>query len=83
MLNIMPATTAIMPQFIHNLIIFNDYISIVRLQAVVFYIVLYCSVFILTYFMFMRKLLPHFVPCWHNYYTIKVFIKNIIKYVST
>ena len=26
MLNIMPATTAIMPQFIHNFIIFNDYI---------------------------------------------------------
>ena len=34
----MPATTAIMPQFIHNLIIFNDYISIASFQAVVFYI---------------------------------------------
>ena len=29
---------------------FNDYISIVRLQAVVFYIMLCCSVFILTYY---------------------------------
>ena len=28
MLNIMPITTAIMPQFIYNYIIFNDYISI-------------------------------------------------------
>ena len=27
MLNIMPITTAIMPQFIHNFIIVNDYIS--------------------------------------------------------
>ena len=36
MLNIMPITTAIMPQFIYNFIIFNDYISLVSLQPVVF-----------------------------------------------
>ena len=34
MLNIMPITTAIMPQFIYNFIIFNNYISTVRLQSV-------------------------------------------------
>ena len=38
MLNIMPATTAIMPQFIHNFIILIDYISISSLQAAMFYI---------------------------------------------
>ena len=37
MLNIMPITTAIMPQFIYNFIIFNDYISLVRLQPVMFW----------------------------------------------
>ena len=39
----MPATAAIMLRFIHN---FNDYISIARLQSVVFYITLCCSAFI-------------------------------------
>ena len=28
--------------------------------------------------MLMRKLEPHFVPCWHGYYTTKVFIKIVI-----
>ena len=32
MLNIMPITTTVMPQFVYDFIIFNDYISIVRLQ---------------------------------------------------
>ena len=26
--------------------------------------------------MLMRKLVPDFVQCWHNYYTTKVFIKK-------
>ena len=28
--------------------------------------------------MLMRKLAPHFPPCWHDYYTTKVFIKITI-----
>ena len=32
MLNIMPMTTAIMPQFVYDFIIFNEQISMVRLQ---------------------------------------------------
>ena len=58
MLNIMPITTAIMPQFIYSFIIFNDYISIVRLQAVVFCIMHSCLVTLLN-IMFTRKLVPH------------------------
>ena len=27
--------------------------------------------------MLMRKLVPYFVPCWHDYYTAKVFIKIV------
>ena len=50
MLNIMPITTPVMPQFIYNSIIFNDYISIVGLQADVFYIMLCCSVLIFDVF---------------------------------
>ena len=46
MLNIMPITTAIMPQFLHNFIVINDYISMVGLQADVFYNMLCCSVLI-------------------------------------
>ena len=33
MLNIIPITTSVMPQFIYNFIIFNDCISIVRLMS--------------------------------------------------
>ena len=68
MLNIMPITTAIMPQFIYSFIIFNDiYISIIRLQPVVFYIMLCCSALIFTHYamlniMLMRKLMPCFAP---------------------
>ena len=47
---IVPTTTTIMPQFIHNFIILNDYISIVRPQAVEFYTVLRCSVLCVTYY---------------------------------
>ena len=32
----MPLSTPIMPQFVYNFITFNDYISITRLQPVVF-----------------------------------------------
>ena len=28
--------------------------------------------------MLMRKLVPHFAPCWHDYYTTKVSIKIAI-----
>ena len=28
--------------------------------------------------MLMRKLVPHFVPHWHDYYITKVFIKIVI-----
>ena len=80
MLNIMPIATAIMPQFIHSFIIFNDiYISIFRLQpAVVFYIMLCCSILIFTHYamlsiMLMRKHMSHFAPSWHDYcITIKI-----------
>ena len=44
MLNIIPTTNVIMPQFIYNFTILNDYISIVRLQAVVRYMC-YVAVF--------------------------------------
>ena len=47
-LNIMLITTTIMPQFIHmQFYYFNDYISIVRLQPVVFYIMLCCNALII------------------------------------
>ena len=36
MLNIMPMTTAMMPQFVYDFIIVNDQISIVRLQINVY-----------------------------------------------
>ena len=62
----MPASTVIMPQFIYNLVIFNDYISII---TVVFYSMLCCSALILDIIiMLMRKLASHFVPHWHDYY---------------
>ena len=72
MLNIMSITAAIMPQFIYSLIIFNDYISIVRLQPVVF-VSCYAAVLLYfthyaQYYMLMRKLAPHFAPSWHDYY---------------
>ena len=54
---------------------FNDYISIVRLQPVVFYIsMLQC--FYIWHIILMRKLVTQFVTCCHDYYTIKVFYKN-------
>ena len=44
MLNIMLIITAIMPQFVWSFIIFNDYISIVRLQPVILHnAMLQCS----------------------------------------
>ena len=75
MLNIMPITTAIMSQF-------NDYISIVRFHPVVLYIMLCCNALVFYIIMFnimlMRKLVPHFLPCWHDYHITKVLIKIIV-----
>ena len=58
MLNIMPLTIVIMPE---NFIVFNNYISTVRLQSVapedtVLLILTYC-----VQIMLMRKVVPHFV----------------------
>ena len=47
MLNIMLITTAIMPQFKYNSIIFNVYISIARLQPVMFWFSLHYAVVLL------------------------------------
>ena len=73
MLKIMPITTAIMPWFIYSFMIFNDCISIVRLQPVVLYIMLCCSALIfytlaMLRVMLMRKLVPHFASNCHDYY---------------
>ena len=59
-------------------IIINDYISIFRLQPVVFDIVLCCNVFV---FYILYSWIPHFIPCCHDYYITKVSIK-IVKYKS-
>ena len=32
--------------------------------------------------MLMRKIVPHFVTCFHGYYTTKLFIKTVIIYKS-
>ena len=69
---IMPITTAIMSQFIYNFIIFNDHISIVGLQVIMFTLC-YAALFLyLTYSIVLVKLVPHFVKCFHGYYTTKV-----------
>ena len=60
MLNIMPITAAIMPQFIYSLIIFNDYISIVRLQPVVF---VSCYAAVLLYFTHYAQYHAHDKTC--------------------
>ena len=79
MLNIMPITTAIIPQFIYNFIISNDYISTARLQPVML-----CSdpltydLAIILNVMLIRILVPHFVPSWHNYYITQNFIEIVL-----
>ena len=70
----MPITTAIMPQFVYNFVIYNDYISIVRFQPFELYIVLCCSALIFyilrsVLYMLMRKLVLHLMACWHDHYT--------------
>ena len=69
----MPITTAIMPWFIYVSMIFNDCVSIVRLQPVVCYITLCCSALIfytlaMLRVMLMRKLVSHFASNCHDYY---------------
>ena len=58
---------------------FNDYISIVKLQSIVFHIILCCSA--LNYNnMLMNKLVCNFEPCWHDYCVAisQKFIKIVI-----
>ena len=65
-----------------SFIIFNDYISIVSLQPVVFYIMLMLQrsyiLHIMLNIILMRKLEPAFAPSWHGYY-----ITNIDCYITT
>ena len=62
---------AIMSQFIYN---FNDYI-LAQFSSILlcfnFYLLCHAPVLLyLVYYTQMRKLIPHFVPSWHDYYTI-------------
>ena len=80
MLNIMPITTAIMPKFVYNFIVFNNQITIVRLQSVIlYYAKIQCSYFwpFMLNIMLMRILVPHFVPIFGLF--TEVFTKTALK----
>ena len=70
MFNIMPMTSAIIPQFVYDFIIFND-----QLGSITYQFRLQCSYFwpIMLNIMLIRKLVHPFVPNQHDYCIIKFF----------